>query len=546
MKKNLFLTTVLLAGFVAPAFADDATTPDKKITGGAGTCTVDVLGVSADGATANTIATWTLNSYECAAGRYLDETTLNCTECPVGSYCPGGTFTVEANNSKAACPADYTSDAAATAESECYMGCELACGTNAECPENATCTYNTTLMVSGKQYVGSSCNTYPSFCPITSMECKEGYTNKIAKYTVEDLAKRRKSMSFSGYFQYCSANGTITNEYGHEHCNEMGPGFVLFDNLDFTQEEFEITFNDYGPDTPGLQKFEYTIGANAYSASYLNNADFKHSTDGKYVWIRSIKQTFVPDYVMNTPIISFLQNYGVEESCRIFALRNDLMQIPGADTGLSDLGDLIKSGDIKSEADLTNLIETEFKPLLSPEEIAILESIPISDIYLVAKFTTIVNELEPDPWLGDGLGLLTSMCGAESLPSIEEVQALKQLYFVLGGEDGVLSYNTPWVLPDQSLMQDLFFSAAVDLSEEQLGKIRDALSVASNAAFAAMESNGGLSATYCMPNQINISWNPNNGTDNVQGMCYYGSDIFLPLQDPVKPGYTFMGWKLVE
>ena len=106
MKKNLFLTTVLLAGLVAPAFAEDAATPDKKITGGAGTCTVDVLGVSDNNATANTIATWSLNSYECAAGQYLDETTLNCTECPTGSYCPGGVFTVEANNSKTACPTD--------------------------------------------------------------------------------------------------------------------------------------------------------------------------------------------------------------------------------------------------------------------------------------------------------------------------------------------------------------------------------------------------------------------------------------------------------
>ena len=113
MKKVLFLSSALIMT-VCGAFAEDTTT-DKKITGGAGTCTVDVLGVSDNNATANTIATWSLNSYECAAGQYLDETTLNCTECPVGSYCPGGTFTVEANNSKTACPADYTSDAAATA-----------------------------------------------------------------------------------------------------------------------------------------------------------------------------------------------------------------------------------------------------------------------------------------------------------------------------------------------------------------------------------------------------------------------------------------------
>ena len=178
MKKVLFLSSALIMTMTG-AFADDTTT-DKKITGGAGTCTVDVLGVSDNNATANTIATWSLNSYDCAAGQYLDETTLNCTECPTGSYCPGGTFTVEANNSKTACPTDYTSDAAATAESECYMGCELACGTNAECPKNATCTYNTSSMVSGKQYVDSSCNAYPSFCPIANLECDAGSTKKTA------------------------------------------------------------------------------------------------------------------------------------------------------------------------------------------------------------------------------------------------------------------------------------------------------------------------------------------------------------------------------
>ena len=61
--------------------------------------------------------------------------TLECTECPVGSYCPGGKFTVESeNNGVNTCPTDYTSDAGATGENECYMGCELACSKNVECP----------------------------------------------------------------------------------------------------------------------------------------------------------------------------------------------------------------------------------------------------------------------------------------------------------------------------------------------------------------------------------------------------------------------------
>ncbi|MBR2511237.1 MAG: hypothetical protein IKB59_03645, partial [Alphaproteobacteria bacterium] len=80
--KKYFLSSMLVMGLMSPVFGADGT-----ITGGAGTCTVDVLGVSDNNATANTIATWTLNEYECGAGQYLlnSDGTLECTECPVGS-----------------------------------------------------------------------------------------------------------------------------------------------------------------------------------------------------------------------------------------------------------------------------------------------------------------------------------------------------------------------------------------------------------------------------------------------------------------------------
>ena len=61
--RKYFLTTALLGAFIAPAYA-----ADEMITGGAGTCTVDVLGVSADGAIANTIAVWSINEYTLAPG----------------------------------------------------------------------------------------------------------------------------------------------------------------------------------------------------------------------------------------------------------------------------------------------------------------------------------------------------------------------------------------------------------------------------------------------------------------------------------------------
>ena len=98
--KKYFLSSMLVLGLITSAFGADGT-----ITGGAGTCTVDVLGVSDNNATANTIATWALNEYECPAGRYLDEDTLTCITCPTGAYCPGGTYTIESENKGTnACP----------------------------------------------------------------------------------------------------------------------------------------------------------------------------------------------------------------------------------------------------------------------------------------------------------------------------------------------------------------------------------------------------------------------------------------------------------
>ena len=50
----------------------------------------------------------------------------------------------------------------------------------------------------------------------------------------------------------------------------------------------------------------------------------------------------------------------------------------------------------------------------------------------------------------------------------------------------------------------------------------------------------------CAANTINIDWNPDNGGEHIKNMCTYEGEITLPTPDPVKPGYTFTGWKLVE
>ncbi len=61
--------------------------------------------------------------------------------------------------------------------------------------------------------------------------------------------------------------------------------------------------------------------------------------------------------------------------------------------------------------------------------------------------------------------------------------------------------------------------------------------------FGALEAveTGGI----CAANTINIDWNPDNGGEHTKNMCTYDGSITVPA-DPVKPGYTFTGWKLVD
>ena len=127
MKKSKILSSALVMTMVSfGAYA-----ADEMITGGPNTCTVDVLGVSDNNATANTIAVWSINEYTLAPGEYLNvtETSVDKTQCPAGSYCVGGAgFTVDnAATSIATCPAEYPNSATgAGAQNQCYTACTVA------------------------------------------------------------------------------------------------------------------------------------------------------------------------------------------------------------------------------------------------------------------------------------------------------------------------------------------------------------------------------------------------------------------------------------
>ncbi len=467
MKKNLFLTTILLAGLVAPAFADDVATPDNKITGGAGTCTVDVLGVSADGATANTIAMWSLNSYECAAGQYLDETTLECTECPVGSYCPGGTFTVEANNSKTACPADYTSDAAATAESECYMGCELACSVNAECPPHSKNCVHSAFTTTGRQYVDGACNAYPSVCPIADFGCDIGYSK--TELTAMEVAEKFLAMVDDSdeldtglapeLMLYCDLYGNDGTPQGDinilensiSDCDYIAPGHILLVPSDASDALFMIslTKNEYnGADIPGAIKAEN-------ERYLLRNADFNPGVTGDNMWIR-FSNMFLP-----TPDTELVMRF--------------------------------MSGDLVPPQDATTM-EKQLEWMST----------------LVS--TDLMNKIQQNPSIlndQSGMALMLATYRDVSLPNtwvteVDDWLLMRILYLIpLGDMYGSFDTEQEWI--------EVFFGGA----------------------------------KYCNNNTININWNPDNGGASTQNMCYYDGPVTLP-SDPVKPGYTFMGWKLLE
>ncbi len=462
MKKVLFLSSALIMT-VCGAFADDTTT-DKKITGGAGTCTVDVLGVSADGATANTIATWSLNSYECAAGQYLDETTLNCTECPTGSYCPGGVFTVEANNSKTACPADYTSDAAATAESECYMGCELACSTNVACPAHSNNCTHSEFKTTGRQYVDATCNAYPSVCPVADFQCDTGYH----RTTLNVLDMMPNSEEFSSFSEIISCNLNNEDEMvdsldnGINDCDIVEPGQLLF----MDSVLFEFSANQYDTNVPGVISGEYACWEPGDSGcffgvtpKYLKNANFDNTITGDNLWM-TIKK----------------------------------IKAPSPDTFLLYivLGEYSDTGNISD-----------------------------------AALNTLEKSLKPENWAN--VQELMGKISANSFASEDELMSAAMT--VLRKSYEWMDVSVPWF--KQVIYAEVTHQFFVSMN------------MFPDTQYANQLNQEDLMIGLCENNAININWNPDNGGASTQNMCMYDGPAILP-SDPVKPGYTFMGWKLVE
>ena len=233
-------TKILSSAFIMTMVSFGAFGADEIITGGANTCTVDVLGVFENDATAKTIATWTPVTYECAPGQYLleTETSVECTPCPTGSYCPGGTYTVESENTGATtCPTTHpNSVAGADADTQCYTACTV------DMVAKAT-------KVTGNDYYGSGVDTCePTEC-IAGWHVKPGldigatigedagsdsaYINNAGSFSEENFdgkgSKGQEYYGISGKNSFAvdyAGKGLLT---GHGRCSTQAG-----DNNDYT------------------------------------------------------------------------------------------------------------------------------------------------------------------------------------------------------------------------------------------------------------------------------------------------------------------------
>ena len=238
-----------------------ANAADNIITS-ANTCTVDVLGVSDNNATANTIATWDLIDYTLDPGEYLNVTDTSVTEttCPAGSYCVGGGFTVEtANNSIAQCPAEYPNSAeGAGADTQCYTACTV------DMVAKATA-------VTGNDYYGSGVDTCEPTACIAGWHVKPGLDigTTIGEEAGSDSAYISNTGSFSE--KNYDGNGAKGQEY-----------YGISDNNSFAVNyagKGILTGHGRCSTQPGVREFDYSTNT-AGEITIVNTLADETGTEG--------------------------------------------------------------------------------------------------------------------------------------------------------------------------------------------------------------------------------------------------------------------------
>ncbi len=421
--------------FIAPAFGAD------KIITSANTCTVDVLGVSDNNATANTIATWDLIDYTLNPGQYLNvtETSVDKTTCPAGSYCVGGGYTVEtANNSIAQCPTEYPNSAeGAGADTQCYTACTV-----------ATANIAHATAVSGNDYYGSGVDT----CGATA--CETGYhVDGGGIELVEKTPLVPISLTAEGAgFRYVNADGTS---------DSIGTVDAI----------------------PADSVTAPSTWATAYSeGTVYGKASCQPSVDPSLEYI--------------------LANF-----------------------------DSVAGGEMTIEA-----FKTGLEPLAGADKAE----------YMAGMITDVMSGNKSGSEMYKALfGVFMTEPNANyATDSTGQYCYCQMDGFMPNGGTREIVTSAPWVFNYDDGSADLCASNCANYCASDLYDV-DVNDLAFRGAVVGaldLVETGGI----CAANTINIDWNPDNGGDHIKNMCTYEGSIELPTPDPVKPGYTFTGWKLVD
>ena len=418
-----------------------ANAADKIITS-ANTCTVDVLGVSDNNATANTIATWDLIDYTLDPGEYLNVTDTSVTEttCPAGSYCVGGGFTVDnAATSIAQCPTGYENSAeGAGADTQCYTACTV-----------ATANIAHATAVSGNDYYGTGTDT----CGATA--CETGYHvdgGGIELVKKTPLVLISLTDAGAGY-RAVNADGTI------------GTGYTVD-----TIPEDSVTV----PNTWAV----------AYSEGVLYG--------------KASCQPAVAD-----PALEYFYN--------------NVNSVGGDITREEFYAGLVSAGGVAKADILMDDYDDNWGDGYSGDDYESFQK----------KLYTVFSDKEANYQTTDsGQYCYCQMDGFTPTGGTREIVTSAPWVF-LGG------YGSA-----DSCAGSCANNCAYYLRSDFVGFL--AFRGAVVGALEAVETGG-----ICAANTINIDWNPDNNGEHIKNMCTYDGAITVPA-DPVKPGYTFMGWKLVE
>ena len=437
---------ILSSALIMAMVSIGAYAADEMITGGAGTCTVDVLGVSADGATANTIAVWSIDKYTLAPGEYLNvtETSVEPAACPPGSYCVGGAdFTVEnAATSIATCPTEYpNSRAGAGAQTQCYTACTV-----------ATANIAHATAVGGNDYFGDGADA----CFAT--DCDTGY-------------------HVDGDIEIIEKTPLIPVDYR-----------IGGDERDAAIEINGETYRDYskyGLTVPGTWAGEFDYGI---------------------VYGRASCQPYGTNVVMDYVLSTYADIYSGK------------MSLEDWQAGLESL-----AGKTIAEF-VTEILAGALNGTVSDAEM------------YRAEFAVLATEFDSNYQIADAGDVC--YCQIDGFAPMT---------------DGVLETKravmyAPWVY-SPGFQEE--FNGAGDCAADCASYC--AYSMISNDHPYDQQNRAALYGVLdyietgiCAANTINIDWNPDNGGDHTQNMCTYDGEITLPTPDPVKPGYTFTGWKLLE